>query len=156
MADETANAPVALRTYLRESTVLASASYLGSNNNIFIGWPNDRTLPIDVPPFRNIIVIESGRGGAGDIGLGRRQDRVDIKCYGVDERECKKIDRALVAYLNPESVGVRAKSGFSRSGCQINWILQEGGPNSLVDKDAANWPYTVSSWIIDYNGEPRV
>ena len=94
-----------------------------------------------------------GMGGAGDIGSGQAEQRVDIKCYGVSEIQCMKIWRALDNYLIPRFA--RRKSGFIRNGCQVNFIVREGGFLSLKDPDAADWPYTWAPYICNYNLEPR-
>lgn len=151
MADELANIGLCLRTYLRESNVLISVDYLGSANNILLDLPKDRTR--NVPPYSNMVIIYVGRGGQGDIGLGQQQERVDICCYGVNANQAAKIWRAVDFYLNP--LGVRRKTSFTRDNCQVNSILREGGPLRLTDPDAADWPYTIASYIVNYNGEAR-
>jgi hypothetical protein len=153
VAVELANLGVAIRTYLRESTTLAHADYLGSNDRITVDWPADKADPIKVPRFQNRIIILAGRGGPGDVELGIQVERVDIACYGSNAGQCYKIWRALDFYLNP--IGVRRKTSFTRNGCQVNTIVREGGPLRLVDPDAANWPYTVATYLFNYNGQVR-
>lgn len=153
MVDELASLGPAIRTYLRESSVLASAEYLGSNTKIYLGLPRDRNNQVNVPTFTDIIVIETGRGGPGSNDLKQQGERVDIFCYGTDESKCKKLWRALDAYLFP--IGERRRTSFTRNNCQVNVITREGGPNTLVDPDLANWPYTLGTYIFNYNGEPK-
>lgn len=152
MADELANLGVAIRTYLRESTVLASAPYLGSNTKIYIGFPESKDSPLVVPPYQDLIVIETGRGGRGDIGMGFQEERVDIFCYGQTEAKCKSIWRALENYFAP--VGVRRKTSFTRGNCQVSIVTREGGPLTLNDPDKADWPYTWAPYLFQYNGTP--
>lgn len=154
MPDELANHALALRTYLRESTVLASASYLGSNQKIYTGLPRDKENKLSAPPFTDMIVIMPGRGGRGDIGLGQEEDRVDIYCYGSDAFKCMKLWRALDAYLLPR-FGPERKFSFTRNNCQVNFLLREGGPLELTDPDAANWPYTLGTYLVNYNAKPK-
>lgn len=149
---ELADVGRAIRTRLRESTTLTHADYVGSTTNITIGWPRNRENQITVPEFTEWIVIEPNRGGAGDIGLGQREERVDIFAYGRDNERCKKIQRAINAFLIPRYD--RVPSSFTRNNCRINFILEEGGPNTLVDPDAANWPYTIQTYIVNYCGAP--
>lgn len=153
MAVETPDLGICLRTYLRESTTLASSSYLDSATRIFVGFPRDKDNKLTVPEFTNMIVILPGKGGQGDIGLAQRSERVDFCCYGSSEAQAYKIWRALAFYLNP--IGIRRKTYFTRNSCQVNTIIEESGPLKLVDPDAANWPYTLSSWIVNFNAEPR-
>lgn len=142
---------IALRTYLRESTVLADADHLGSADSIYVGWPFDRTKSTNIPPYRNIIVIQPGRGGEGDIGLAQQRERVDIFCYGANETRCARIWRAVDYFIMPWNA--RRKTSFTRNGCQVNTILKEGGPLRLTDPDAANWPYTLGTYIVTYSAE---
>lgn len=154
MVDEIPNLGAAIRTYIRESTVLISAPYLGSNTKISIGFPRDKDNKITVPTFSDLIVIMTGRGGRGDIGLGRLEERVDFLCYGQDEAKCKKIWRALYAYLFQVSLD-RKKTYFTRNQCQVNKLTLEGGPLTLTDPDAADWPYTVGTVLFEYCAFPR-
>ena len=152
---EESNVGLAIRTFLRESTTLISTDYVGDAQNILLGFPNNKTNPLNIPPYVNRIVIFVGRGGAGELGLAQQEERVDIFCYGTSDVQCKKIWRAMDAYLNPESVGVRRKRSFTRNNCQVNMIFRESGPISLPDPDAADWPYTMAPYIVNYNSEPR-
>lgn len=153
MAVETPDLGIALRTYLRESTVLSSSLYLNATDRIFVGFPKDKDNKLTVPNFTNMIIILPGKGGRGDIELGQREERVDFCCYGSNEAQGYKIWRALAFYLYP--IGVRRKTSFTRNSCQVNTIIEESGPLKLVDPDAAKWPYTLSSWIVNYNAETR-
>lgn len=155
MADEISNVGLALRTYTRESTVLISAEYLGSTQNITNGYPKTMLeFKRSVPPFLNNIVIMTGRGGPGDVGLAQQEERIDFFCYGSSETQCKKIARALIEYINPQSV--RRKTSFTRNNCQVNKLIQEGGPLTLPDPDAADWPYTLVTYMVNYNSVIRV
>lgn len=154
MVDELPNLGIAIRDYIRESTVLISVDYLGSVNNITVGWPGDKNNPINVPPFQDRIIINTGRGGQGDIGLGLQQERVDIDCYGKTEAKANQIWRALDFYFFP--VNTRRKTSFTRKGCQVNKIQREGGALKLVDESSANWPYTHATYIFTYNSLIRV
>ena len=153
MADEYANLGVALRTYLRESTVLADGSHLGSNQNIFLGYPKDKINKTVVPPYKNYLVIMVGRGGPGELGLAQEGERVDFFCYGQDDNRCKAIARALLNWFQP--VGVRRVTSFTRNGCQVSTFQREGGMNTLTDPDAADWPYTLVTYVFVYNQEVR-
>lgn len=153
MSDELSNLGIALRTYIRESTVLITAPYVGSTQNISVGFPVSITSPKNVPPYQNIIVIMTGRGGRGDIGLAQVEERVDFFCYGKSDADCKKVARALIQYFNP--LDVRRKTSFTRAECQVNTLVQEAGTNSLTDPDAADWPYTLVTYIVNYCGVPK-
>jgi hypothetical protein len=153
VADEIANYGVAIRTFLRESSVLASAPYLGSNTKIYVGFPTDKNNQLTVPPFSNMVVILPSRGGPGDVGLGQQESRIDIRCYGSDEIQSKKIWRALDYYLYP--LDTRRATAFTRNNCQINWIIRESAEWTLTDSDAANWPFTMAAYIVNYNGQVR-
>lgn len=150
MADEIANLGKAIRTYLRSSAVLASAPYLGSNAKIYLGFPRDKDNQLTVPTFSDMIVIMTGRGGRGDIGLGFQEERVDIMCYGTTETKCKSIWRAMENYFLPIDADVRRKTYFRVENCQVSMVAREGGPLTLTDPDAANWPYTMAPYIFTY------
>lgn len=152
MAIELPDLGAAIRDYLKESTVLQDADHLNSTTSIYVDWPRDRnnSVSITVPPFKNVIIILPGRGGRGEIGLGQQEERVDIQCYGDGPAKAYKIWRALDFYLNP--INVRRKTSFTRRGCQVNYIIREGGPLRLVDNTASDWPFYSSTYLFCYSG----
>lgn len=151
MAVELANPAAALRTYLRECTPLVTL--VGTAQRIIVEWPDDKDNPFNVPPYINLVVIMPGRGGRGELGLGQQETRMDIFCYGERRVVANQIWRTLDFYLNP--IGVRRRTSFTRNNCQVNSIIREGGDIRLTDPDSADWPYTLGTYILNYNGQVR-
>ncbi len=120
--------------------------------NIFLEWPSGKNKPIEVPPFRNCIIINTGRGGEGDIGIGLQSERVDIHCYGLTRRDAYQLWRRLDWYLCPPDRS--RKTNFVAAHTNVQRIVREGGPIRLVDPSRADWPYVVGTYIFTYNGVP--
>lgn len=151
MVDEAPDIGAALRDYLKDSTVLVDANHVGSANNIYVGMPS-KNGTLFVPNYSNFIAIITGRGGPGNIGLGLYDERIDIFCYGEDERRCKRIAGAVRMYIEPQDI-VR-RTSFTRKSCNVYVLMLEGGPNTLTDPDIAYWPYTVLTYRVKYNSVP--
>jgi hypothetical protein len=148
----------ALLVYLRADNVhddgLVGLTADGLKARIYLEWPSDKNNEIIVPPFRNCIIISTGRGGQGDIGLGLQEERVDIYCYGISRRDAHQLWRRLDWYLIPPDRSRKVSVTVDSAHVRIHTIVREGGPIRLVDPDRSNWPYTVGSYLITYSGVP--
>lgn len=97
------------------------------------------------------ILIETGKGGPGERDGGRQCERVQITCYGPDERTAHLLWRTLHFWLCPPS-GSGRLSCFSAAGVWVDKVEQEGGPLRLVDPDAG-WPLTTAPYLFTYDAE---
>lgn len=113
-------------------------------------WPRKASgdLDIVVPPYLYFILINTGRGGPGELPGGRLGERVDISCYGPDARTAMLLWRTLQYNLCPP-VGSGRRNGFTLADCSVNALSLEGGPTRLVDPDTG-WSYVVGSYLADY------
>lgn len=153
MADESPDIGAAIRDYLKDSTVLIDVNHLSTPNNIYVGLPK-KNGQLTVPRFTDFISVITGRGGQGEIGLSLFEERIDIYCYGSNEAKCKRIARALMWYIHPQDV--RRSSSFIRKNCRVYDMTLEGGPLTLTDPDAADWPYTTVTYIAKYSLVPVI
>jgi hypothetical protein len=151
VADESPDLGAAIRDYLKDSTVLVDSNHVGTPNKIFVGLPDKKNLTSG-PPYDDMIVVLTGRGGPGELGSNLFAERVDIQCYGHNEATCKRIARALMWYINPQDV--RRKTNFIRKNCRVASMLLESGPITLPDETLADWPYTTVTFIVTYHGVP--
>jgi hypothetical protein len=123
---------------------------LVASNRILLTWPkkSDGSLSFQVPPFPYLIMIETGRGGPGELPASRMGERIDISCYGPDERTANLLWRTVHFALCPP-MGSARSNGFTLASCQVNTLQLEGGPNRLIDPDLG-WPYCQASYLADY------
>jgi hypothetical protein len=98
------------------------------------------------------VLVENGRGGVGELAGGLQKERVDLTCYGPDDRTAHLLWRTVHYYLLPP-IGSGRATGFTAAQTAILTIEQEGGPLRLVDPDTG-WPYTQASYQFTYSAEP--
>ena len=98
------------------------------------------------------VLVENGRGGAGEVDYGPIQDeRVDIWTYGPDARTAHLLWRTVHAALLPPDQSHAVS--FVAASTRVLAIYQEAGPIRLVDPDTL-WPYTVTPYRFRYSGVP--
>lgn len=121
-----------------------------ATGGILLTWPKkaDGSLAFDVPPFKRLILIQTGRGGPGELPSARMGERFDLLCYGTDERTANELWRTVHYAICPPMGSGRA-NGFTLAGCHVNNVQMEGGPNRLIDPDTG-WPYCQASYVADY------
>lgn len=148
----------ALLVYLRADNVdddgLVGLTADGLKARIYLEWPKDKANEIVVPPFKNCILIQTGRGGDGDIGLGLQVERVDIHCYGLTRRDAYQLWRRLDWYLVPPDRSRKVSVTVDSAHTRIHKFEREGGPNRLIDSTMSDWPYVVASYLVTYSGVP--
>lgn len=136
----------AIKLYLADSTDIVAIT----STRIYQEWPtgNDKII---VPPFtgKSCILIKTGVGGPGDIGLSLQDERVDLCCYGTNRNNSYILWRTLHAYLFPP--GQRQTTSFTKANCRVHTIFQEGGPLRLIDANQADWPYVSCPYIFRYS-----
>lgn len=151
MVDLRPDIAAAVLAYTKDSADLTQANMAGSN--IFLEWPTKNdvlTIPTSPDNFLNVILIESKRGGAGDIGGGLFESRVIYKVYGKNKLQASNMWGALDYYLmKPDG---RTQTSFTRASTNVKVITQEGGPQELYDPDASGWPYIVQAYLFLYSG----
>ena len=64
-------------------------------NRIYLEWPSGLAVPTAEGKFLNAILIQSGRGGPGEIGSGIQDERVDIMCFGANKKTAYDIWRVV-------------------------------------------------------------
>lgn len=122
---------------------------VGVSTRIYVGWPKNNELK--VPPFQNAIIIETGRGGRGDLGLGLIEERVDIRCYGTSDLKAHEVWRTLHMYIiKPLYDG---KISFTKGQTRVYKVEAEGAPNRLIDNTQADWPFTLCTYIFTYSAQ---
>lgn len=98
------------------------------------------------------VLVENGRGGAGELDYGPIQDeRADIFCYGPDARTAHLLWRTVHVALIPPDLSHPV--GFVAASTRVLAVYQEAGPIRLVDPDTT-WPYTVTPYRFRYSGVP--
>lgn len=148
MPDSNPDLSAAIKLHLQASTAI-EAAYTGIK--ILHEWPrgNDKIV---VPPYKTLILIQTGRGGRGDIGLGLQEERVDLMCYGSNRIEAYNLWRKLDWYLLPKDRS--RKTHFHYANTRVKVIARESGPLRLTDADAQDWPYCFAPYIFIYDGVP--
>lgn len=146
------NFGAAIIQYLKASTDITDPSIAG--NKIYIGWPKGDDAIVAPDPttnkFPNVIIVRLGLGGQGDLGLGQREERFAVRCYGANELQAWNMYLTVNPYLTkPDG---NTKSNFVLAHTQVNFILEDGGPIFLLDTTAANWPFVEGTYRINYNG----
>lgn len=97
------------------------------------------------------IVVHGPTGGRGELGSGLYGERLDIWCYGPDDRTAKLLDRTVRAYLVPPD---RSRSvSFRQASTRVHSVALEAGPIFLVDP-ATKWPYVVTPVQFVYSSVP--
>lgn len=137
----------ALRLYLADCTDLVS---LYVSNRIFLEWPSNFIIPTATGQHSNCIMVEAGKGGPGPIGLGQIQERIDVKYYGANRKTANDMCRLGNGYLMPASE--RVKTSFTKARCLVYKVEIEGIGLRLVESGAANWPYTLATYMVTYSG----
>lgn len=123
-------------------------------NRIYLEWPANLIVPDAEGKYLNAILISSGKGGPGDIGLTVQDERVDIMCFGANRKTAYDIWRAVDWYLLGHAGNV--KTSFTRANCRVMTAAREGGPLRLVEPDMGNWPYTMGPYRFKYTGSTNV
>lgn len=100
--------------------------------------------------MRYAVLVEGRRGGGEDGPI--LWQRMDITCYGPDDRTADLLWRTLDYAFCPEE-GSGRDNGFRAASTTVLKVVREGGPNGLEDPDTA-WPYTVATYVIWYAPEP--
>jgi len=126
---------------------------LAPSARIRLSWPRKASgeLEFSVPPYVYFVLISTGRGGPGELGSARLGERVDISCYGPDDRTAMLLWRTVHYALCPPIGSTRGNS-FTLAGCTVNNIQPEGGPSRLIDPDT-KWPYVTGGYIVDFTQE---
>lgn len=148
-----ANADIGAAIMLRlKSCTELTTGYTASR--IFLEWPKNPPLvvPTTDGKYLSCILIETGKGGRGNIGSGLREERVDVKYYGANRKTANDMYRLGTSFLVPPTE--RVKSSFVLAGCSVAYILEEGVGAPLNDPGAANWPYTLGTYIVTYRSIP--
>jgi hypothetical protein len=150
----TAIPDIAAALKLRIASFAAVTSIVPSTG-ILLNWPKqaDGTLAFKVPDptsgkFPYKILIQTGRGGPGELPAARMGERIDVFCYGPDERTANLLWRTVHYALCPP-MGSSRTNGFTLAGCQVNTLQMEAGPNRGFDADTG-WPFCQASYLADY------
>jgi len=97
------------------------------------------------------VLIQGPFGGAGDIGAGLIEERVDFWAYGPNELTSKVLAARLAFELfRPDLNG---PPPFVAAGTRVTDIRSAGGRIYIVDPDE-DWQYTVVQSVIRYSGVP--
>lgn len=130
----------AVIAYLRASTAIAALAGTKISARRQASWA--------LPSYA--VLIEGRRGGGEDGPL--LWQRMDITCYGADDRTADLLWRTLDYYFCPEEGSGRV-NGFRAAATTVCQVEHEGGPLGLEDPDTA-WPYTTASYRVYYAPEP--
>lgn len=93
-------------------------------------------------PDQTQAVVLSLAGGTSDALMW--EPRVDVRCYGTDNRTATDLWRRVDAWLCPDPGGARPE-GFVRANTRVYRVSLEGGPNVLQDP-AERWPYALATY----------
>lgn len=140
----------AIMLHLRACAELVSA--ISNNDRIFLEWPKGLVVPTPEGKFINCILIETGKGGPGDIGLALIDERVTIKCYGANRKTANDIYRIMHSYLM--RLDERTVTSFKRANCSVRIVFSESTGLRLNDPTAANWDFVEAAYIFRYSAIP--
>ena len=140
----------AIMQHMRACTELVTE--VGTIQRIFLEWPKDLVVPTTEGKYLNCVLIETGKGGPGDIGLSLKDERVTIKYYGANRMVANNLYRLGNSYLIPP--GERTISSFKRANCSVKTVFSEGVGLRLRDPDASNWHFVEASYIFRYSRIP--
>lgn len=130
----------AVIAYLRASAAIAALAGTKISARRQASW--------DLPSYA---VLVEGRRGGGEQGPILWQ-RMDVTCYGPDDRTADLLWRTLDYAFCPEEGSGRA-NGFRAASTTVLKVAREGGPLGLVDPETA-WPYTVATYQVFYAPSP--
>ena len=135
---------------MRDCTDLVTA--IGSSQRIFLEWPKGLVVPDSTGKFLNCLLIETGKGGQGYIGLGLIEERVTLKFYGANRKTANDLYRIGNSYLIQPTE--RVTSSFRAANCRVNIVEAENQGLRLEDPSASKWPFVEASYIFTYGAIP--
>ena len=100
-------------------------------------------------PTRAVRLMKTG-GPPGDIQTNVLRQRVDVTCYGSNDREASDLLNMVAPALAPDQSGI---SSFTLAGCRVYDVVPEAA--TIVDVDPnLGWPFAWQPFVIVWAGVP--
>lgn len=140
-----------LQTYLANNTDVAALVSTAA------GWTNGGSGPrVGMVTGANWRVPSTSvklrrAGGAGQLGAGRHETRVDVWCMGGNERDAITLWRTVQAVLCPltgDSI-----IGWTAAGCRVTDVVQDADPIPGDDLEVG-WSVVVTPYLLVWRELP--
>lgn len=131
----------AVIAHLRASSEIAALTSTRISARLQDSWP--------LPDYA--ILVQGPRGGLGDLDAGLYAERLDLRCFGPDNRTANLLWRTVNAYLLPP---LRDRAvGFKQANTIVHTIQAEGGPIEFEDPETT-WISNDSGYVFIYSTSP--